>query len=267
MTKNSKGKLVIIGGAEDKKGECAILKKVVELVQGTGDNSLAVLTTATEYPREVGNEYFEIFKGLGIERVELLDIGNRNEAEQSEKAKIIQSTGGIFFTGGDQLRITTLLGGTLIDKVLKEAYEQGKVIAGTSAGASVMSVNMIVEGNSDDIPKLNTVKMAPGMGLVREIVIDQHFAQRGRIGRLLTAVAQNPNILGVGIDEDTAIIVDSEGVFEVYGSQTVTIIDGRGIKDTNVSETDSNQPLTLTNVLLHILTKGSKYNLKSRAPI
>lgn len=269
MEQNSKGKLVIIGGAEDKKGKCSILRKVVSLVQEVGStngtaDSLVIMTTATEKPGEVGQQYFKLFKALGISEVKVLDIKSRAEANRKENAQVIGESSGIFFTGGDQLKITATLGGTVVERTLKEGYFAGKVIAGTSAGASVMSGTMIVEGNSDDIPKLNTVKMAPGMELLKGIVIDQHFAQRGRIGRLLTAVAQNPATLGVGIDEDTAIIVDSEGIFEVYGSQTVTVIDGTKIKGTNVSETDSNQPLVLTDVGLHILAKGSKFNLENR---
>lgn len=263
---HGKGTLVIIGGAEDKQRECTILRKVIELAGGSKAR-LVILTTATERPAEVGQEYAKIFKRLGVENLEILDIPNRGMGQKESTVTIIEEAGAIFFTGGDQLRITSLLGGTALDRALHRAYKRGAVVAGTSAGASVMSTTMIVEGAGQEAPKQNTVKMAPGMGLLDGVVIDQHFAQRGRLGRLLTAVAQNPCILGIGLDEDTAIVVYPSGEFEVIGSQTVTIIDGVEIKHTNVSEVQPNQGLALTDVKLHVLPAGYGYSLQERRPL
>ncbi len=260
------GTLLIIGGAEDKEGDCLILRKFVQLAGGPRAR-IVIMTSATAHPREVGSQYQEIFDRLGVEEVQILDIPSREEANQSRGGEIIRQASGIFFTGGDQLRITSLIGGTAVDAALHRAYAAGIIIAGTSAGASAMSETMIVEGNSDDAPKKNTLKMAPGMGLIKEVVVDQHFAQRGRLGRLLTAVAQNPNMLGVGIDEDTAVVVTADGQFEVIGSQTVTVVDGQTISFTNVSELEPSQPLALTNVILHILPAGFRFDLNERSPV
>jgi cyanophycinase len=261
-----KGLLIIIGGAEDKKGECIILRKVVELAS-VNNGKLVILTTATAKPGEVGAEYGEIFRRLGIDELEILDIPHREVGQQPTAVSLVEQAGAIFFTGGDQLRITSLLGGTALDQALHRAYQRGAVVAGTSAGASAMSATMIVEGAGQETPKQNTVKMAPGMGLLNGVVIDQHFAQRGRLGRLLTAVAQNPRILGIGLDEDTAIVVHSDGNFAVIGSQTVSVIDGMEINHTNVSEIQPNQGLALTNVKLHILPAGYGYSLQERRPL
>ncbi|SJZ74633.1 cyanophycinase [Selenihalanaerobacter shriftii] len=263
MNEKIRGRLLIIGGAEDKKGECQILNKVVELLDHKL-SKLIILTTATRFPEEVGKEYQEIFMNLGLKEVEAINIESRDKADDTEIVNKIKNSAGVFFTGGDQLRITSLLGGSKVFGALHQIYRQGKLIAGTSAGAAVMSGTMIVKGESDDTPKKCTLKMAPGMGLLEEVIIDQHFAQRGRIGRLLLAIAQNPYMLGIGIDEDTAILVNSTGRFRVIGSQTATIVDGSQISHTNVSELESNQPLGLLDVKLHVIPAGYEYDLKSK---
>jgi len=260
------GTLVIIGGAEDKKNKCEILSKVAELA-GKRDANLVIMTAATEMPEVVGEEYRRIFTRLGVEKISVMNIASRKEANDESYLKCIEEATGVFFTGGDQLRITSLLGGTKVYQKLHEAYKRGVVIAGTSAGASVMSATMIVEGDSEKAPQKNTLKMAPGMGLIHGVVVDQHFAQRGRLGRLLTAVAQNPYVLGIGIDEDTAIVVGANERFEVYGSQTVTVVDGEQITSTNVFESKPDEFLTLTNVRLHVLAAGAGYDLHNRIPL
>lgn len=260
------GTLLIIGGAEDKKNECRILKRFVALAGGS-QAVVAVLTTATQEPATVGREYRQIFNRLGAGEVRVLDITTRDRADDPVSIGIIEGATGIFFTGGDQLRITSTIGGSGVNEALSEAYRSGVVIAGTSAGASVMSGTMIVGGNSDDAPKMNTLNMAPGMGLLEEVVIDQHFAQRGRLGRLLAAVAHNPYILGIGIDEDTAVIVNPEARLEVIGSQTVTIIDGRNVSHTNVSELQTGQPLALVGINLHVIPAGYGFDLRARLPL
>jgi cyanophycinase len=260
-----KGRLMIIGGAEDKQGKQEILSKVAHLVSDDGGR-LVIITTATEKPEDVGLLYKRVFKELGLSAIDIVDINSRSEANDEQIVRIIGDASGLFFTGGDQLRITSVLGGTKVYSALHEAYERGVLIVGTSAGASAMSDNMIVEGSNDDTPKKSVVRMAPGMGLLEEVVIDQHFAQRGRIGRLLGAIAQNPYILGVGIDEDTAILVGPEPVFEVFGSQTVTVVDGSRSSYSNVSELAPVEPLAFFNVSIHILPAGCGFDLKQRIP-
>lgn len=265
MGKKVDGTLLIIGGAEDKDGKCEILSRFVEM-SGKTKGPLIVVTTATQEPESVGQEYDKIFKRLGAGNVEVLDLNTRQKANQKQTAELLEKAGGIFFSGGDQLRITSTLGGTIANESLKKAYLKGVIIAGTSAGASGMSSTMIVEGDSDEAPKLNTIKMAPGLGLIEEVVVDQHFAQRGRIGRLLSAVAHNPYILGIGVDEDTAVLVYPDAKLEIIGSQTVTFIDGRGVGFTNVSELTPGQALAMENVTLHVLPKGFGFNLFTRTP-
>jgi len=263
MNGNSKGMLIIIGGAEDKKGNKDILKHVLES-SGGSNSSLTIITTATEKPGEVGNEYRKVFQELNAPNINVLNINSRDEGNLEENASIVENSTGIFFTGGDQLRITSIIGGTLVHAALKKAYENGSTIAGTSSGASVMSSTMIVDGNSNDAARKCTLKMAPGLGLIEEAIIDQHFDQRGRFGRLLTGVAENPHMLGIGIDEDTAIKVLPEGAFEVIGSNAVTVIDGTAIKSSNVSELKPDEILAITNVIIHVLPCGYRFNIKKR---
>ena len=260
------GNLLIIGGAEDKKGDCLILKEFVELANGR-DARIVIMPTATEEPEKVGERYSEIFKGIGVSEVEVLKIDCRKDAMSEKAQRSIEESTGIFFTGGDQLRITSLLGGTPVDHSLQRVYKDGVVIAGTSAGAAAMSSTMIIGGNGESTPQMGILNMAPGMGLLNEAVVDQHFAQRGRLGRLLAAVAQNPYILGIGIDEDTAVLINSAAKLKVIGSQTVTIVDGRDSGFTNVSELKPHQPLAITDVLVHILPHGYFYDLKERKPL
>ncbi|WP_094605382.1 Cyanophycinase [Sporomusa silvacetica DSM 10669] len=260
------GSLLIIGGHEDKVGECLILRQFIDMAGGR-NSQIVVIATATGQPRLVGNEYRQLFSSLGVATVTIMAIVDREAANQQEQAEIIKQATGIFFTGGDQLRFTSILGGSAVDAAIRAAFRQGAVIAGTSAGAAVMSETMIVAGNSNDTPKKSSLIMAQGMGFLTEGVVDQHFAQRGRINRLLEAVAQNPHVLGIGIDEDTALVVGPDRLCQVIGSQTVTIIDGKGIIYSNISESNRYQPLAISNVLLHILPAGFGFDLNLRLPL
>ena len=265
MSEKINGKLIIIGGAEDKKGDKEILKRVCGFINKENDVIL-VATIATEYPRESLENYREVFTKLGVKKIKGLDISNRIQAFEEINLKSIEEASLIFFTGGDQLRITSMVGGTPIYGALKKAGERGCIIVGTSAGASVMSDTMIVQGDDEDSPRKCTLKMAPGLGFVENIMIDQHFDQRGRIGRLLTGIAQNPEVLGIGIDEDTAIIVSDNGIAEVIGSGAVYFVDGSGITHSNVSEQYSDEVLSMYNVKLHVLKEGNKFNILTKAP-
>jgi cyanophycinase len=261
-----KGNLIIIGGAEDKKGEKEILKEVCSKIDKENEK-LVIATIATELPKEVGAEYTDIFKNLGVKNIDILDIQYRDDACRESNINLIKSASLVFFTGGDQLRITSLVGGTPIYDALKESVEKGCVFVGTSAGASVVSDTMIITGKDEESPKKWNLKMSPGLGLIKDVIIDQHFAQRGRIGRLLTGVAENPESLGIGIDEDTAIMVNPKAEFEVIGSGAVYVIDGSSISYTNISEQYPEEVLSMFDIKMHVLKCGDKFALSERRPI
>ncbi|MBD7915167.1 cyanophycinase [Clostridium sp. Sa3CUN1] len=265
MAEKIKGDLIIIGGAEDKEGDKEILKKVCNSINKDKDIIL-IATIATEYPKEAFKKYKKIFENLGVKNIKGLNVEEREDSLNENNIRLIEEAELIFFTGGDQLRITSLVGGTSIYDALKRASENGCMIVGTSAGASVMSDTMIVNGEDEESPRKFTLKMAPGLGLLEGVMIDQHFAQRGRIGRLLTGIAQNPEVLGVGIDEDTALLVRDNGDAQVIGSGAVYFLDARNITYSNVSEQNYNEVLSMFNVKLHVLKEGDKYNLLSRLP-
>lgn len=256
------GHLIIIGGAEDKTGGGEILGEVCEMLEE--NDLLSIITTATQLPDEVGENYRQVFLDMGIKKIQVLDIDTRDIANDKKICELIRKSKGIFFTGGDQLRITSILGGTLAYHAIKEVYYHGGIIIGTSAGASVMSSTMIVEGDDNEPAKKCTLKMAPGLALINNTIIDQHFDQRGRYGRLLCGVAENPDVLGIGIDEDTAIKVYPDSSFEVLGTNTVTVIDGTSIKGSNVSEQSPNEMLAIIGVTVHILPQGYRFDIKSR---
>jgi len=266
MPETERGSLVIIGGAEDKRADKAILKEVIKLAGGESSH-IALITTATNSPEEAGLEYKKLFGELGAGSVISINITDRECANNIEGLKVLNDATCIFFVGGDQLRISSILGGTEVHRIIRELYEEGRVIAGTSAGASMMSEIMVVEGRDEEAPRKCTLKMAPGMDLLAGVIIDQHFNQRGRIGRLLAAVAQNPSIIGIGIDEDTAMIVNKNLEFRVKGSGVVTVVDGRDISFTNISEQYPDDPLAITNVKIHILPKDYGFNLIKKQEI
>ncbi|NLJ31013.1 MAG: cyanophycinase [Clostridiales bacterium] len=256
------GYLIIIGGAEDKNGESVILKQAPQML--SEGEILTVLTTATEKPEEVGADYYEVFQRLGVKNVQILDISTRDDAENENNCGKIRSSKCVFMTGGDQLRITSILGGTAAYAELKSCYNRGGIIMGTSAGASVMSSTMVVQGKDNEPARKCTLKMAPGLGLLGGVIIDQHFDQRGRFGRLLCGVAENPDVLGIGIDEDTAVKLYPDMHFEIIGSNAVTIIDGKSIQCSNVSELNPDEILAIMGVTVHTLPRGYGFNLKDR---
>lgn len=259
------GKLVIIGGAEDKEGDCKILREFVRLSGGMQAH-IVVMTVATGLPGEVGAQYRDIFNRLGVESVRIVDTDRREDASDAKALEAIQNATGVFFTGGNQARITELLKDTELDATLHKRFAEGVVIAGTSAGAAMMPDVMIVEGEPETNPRVEVAKMDTGMGFLPGVVIDQHFAQRGRLGRLISAVVQQPVILGFGIDENTAIVVDGNQV-EVIGEGSVTVLDVENIEHTNVDNLLKDEPLALCGAKLHILPHGYSFDLKQRSVI
>lgn len=262
---DTQGQLVIIGGAEDKDGDCIILREFVRRAGGVKAN-IVVMTVATELPREVGEDYTKVFERLGVEEVRIVDTVTREDASSSSYLEAIEKATGVFFTGGDQARITSILKDTEIDKLLHKRFSEGMAIAGTSAGAAMMPDVMIVEGDSETNPRIEIVEMDRGMGFLPGVVIDQHFAERGRLGRLLSAVAQQPVVLGFGIDENTALVVNNNEL-EVIGEGAVTVIDVSAITHTNLDQILKDEDLALCGVKLHILPHGYRFDLASRQPI
>ena len=228
-----RGRLMAIGGGEDKEKDCRILKEFVRLAGGEKAR-ITVMTAATDLPEEAAAEYKKVFKRLGAKQVGAIDVSQRGDAMKPQSIEAVKRATGIFFTGGDQLHITSLMGGTDLQRAIIEAYENGAIIAGTSAGAAMMGNSMILTGDSDENPRFGSVEMAPGTDLIVGCMVDTHFSQRGRHGRLLTAVAHYPQDIGFGIDENTAVIVD-KNQFKVIGEGSVTVIDGCLI-DTHFSQ-------------------------------
>lgn len=265
MGEKIRGRLLIIGGAEDKEGSCLILRRFLELAGGERA-SVALITTATHRPQEVATEYHRLFLRLGANGVIHLNVCDRAEAAGRQATDSLKEVSGIFITGGDQLRLTSILGGTPLGRELHAAVERGAVLAGTSAGAAAMTEIMIVSGHEESAPKRSGVRLAPGLGFLKEVVVDQHFAERGRIGRLLAVVAQNPFILGLGLDEDTAVECDPAGFIAVIGSGACTVVDGLSIHHSNVSDSGVGEPLALTRVTLHVLPAGYSFDLQTREP-
>ncbi len=258
------GSLLIIGGHEDKDGEKTILRFLVKKIGKSA--KIGVVTIASQHPEQMFEEYERVFRGLGVRHVHHLRVESREEARHDTKVAVLRDADAVFFTGGDQLRITSQLGDTPIFSRVHEIFSSGGLIAGTSAGASVMTETMLVSGSASESQRIDSsLKLAPGFGLLPGVIIDQHFAERGRISRLLSAVAQNPRILGVGIDEDSAIYVQ-RGRFQVVGSNAVYVIDGSKISFTNITESDPDSPVGVYGLKLHVLNQADTFDFKTRRP-
>src|SRR5215203_4363226 len=257
--------LIIIGGKEDRSNDKLILREVARRV---GSGKLVVSTVAmARGTDELFAQYEKAFRALGVKHVFNLDINSRGEATQDSKLRILDNAQGVFFTGGDQMRITSQIGDTPVYQRIREIYDDGGVIAGTSAGASVMSETMLVVGGDEQSHVIGgSVRMAPGLGLVEGVIIDQHFMERGRFGRLMGAVAQNPKNLGIGIDEQTAIVVERGNGFYVLGSGAVYVIDGSDVSYSNIAEEDKHKTLSIYDMRVHMLSQGDRFDLLTRNP-
>ena len=265
MTINSLflGRLIAIGGNEDKADELIVLKRVVQEI-GKSDYKVGVITTASEDPEKRGEDYKNVFTTLGASKINIFDIKERFEANDRKTAKSIADFDLIFFTGGDQLRLTTILGGTRIFDAIQEHLVNGALIAGTSAGAAVFSDTMIYEGKSEDGLFKGSVLSTSGFGFVDKIIFDTHFMARGRIGRLVQIVTSNPTCIGVGIGEDSGVILRGDGVAEVVGTGQVIIVDGCGIGVSNIMDIKPGEPIAVENVRIHSLVDGYGYNFRKR---
>lgn len=268
MSSKKRGNLIIIGGHEDReaKDEQTILKQVAQrAIDGNG--RLALVTVASQEPEALIDTYVPLFKKLGLKQVDVLDIRTREDAYSENNLGKMVDAEVIFFTGGDQLRITSQIGDSPIYRCMQERYHQGATIAGTSAGAAAMPETMLISGPGDESNRISALGMAPGLALISNVVIDSHFAQRGRMGRLLGAVSQNPRNLGLGIDEDTAILVETDNKFRVLGSGAVYVLDGSTVTYSSLSQENPEGILTIHNVKLHVLGENDCFDLVNRRPL
>ena len=261
------GHLLVIGGAEDKYNERRILKKFLELAGGEQAEVL-IVPVASDFPEFASDIYVQAFRRLGVANPRVLRATSRQDVVSIDAEALLEGVTGVFITGGDQMRLVSVLGGTLFAQILRRMVsETNLVLAGTSAGAAGMSTSMIVRGESTPHPQRNSVSLSPGLGFLKNIIIDQHFTERGRISRLVTAVSYNPYNLGIGIDENTMIILDKEGTLEVFGAGTVTIVDGSQITYNEIAEVGDHQSFSVCGVNLNILGDGLLYDYFARTPI
>lgn len=254
---------MVIGGAEDKLKDRVILGRFVALAGGPGAH-IVVVSTASSLGEEATNLYREIFTQSGAGRVSGLRPLTREEADEPAAATLVDEATGIFLTGGNQLRLSLVVGGTALGEALLRANRRGVVVAGTSAGASAVSTHMVAFGASGATPKHRMVQISAGLGLLEGLVVDQHFEQRTRLGRLLAVVAQSPSLLGVGLDEDTAAIVDADEILEVLGRGAVTIIDGSQVR-TDAFQTKGHRPMMVSGAILHSLPSGYRFDIRTRS--
>jgi len=257
--------LIAIGGGElEEAGD--LLEGFLNLVKKASEARLVVMTIATNEPQDASEKYNRLFRKNGIRHIGIVDVSQRDDSFKEASLKKVRAADAIFFTGGDQLNVTSLLGGSRLHNLLHERVKDGIIVAGTSAGAAMMSNSMIVSGRSDTAPKVGGVKIAPGMDLLSSTIIDTHFSERGRHGRLLTAIAHYPQDLGIGIDEGTAIFIRGNE-FKVVGRGAVTIVDGSRMRHNNLPYRKDRETIGLCGVDIHVLPAGYKYNVEKRLPI
>lgn len=274
------GKLIAIGGNEDKGSfsepnseqknninffELQILSRILHEIKGPIDSIVEVITTASSIPEEVGEAYVTAFGKLGNHHVGLIHIKNRDDARKPEYIERIKNCDGVMFTGGNQLRLSTIFGGTEILDILHHRYiNEEFVIAGTSAGAMAMPSTMIYHGSSSGALFKGEIKITNGLAFIHNVIIDSHFDKRGRFGRVAQAVAANPNCIGIGLGEDTGVFITGGRYLEVIGSNMVTIVDGYEIQHSNIADLQDGSPISIENLRVHILTKGNCYDLRKR---
>ena len=277
---NPKGKLIIIGGAVDKGSfteknfdkqveknlnffETGILKRMIMESRLKENSRIEIVTTASKIPQVVGPEYAKALEYLGAKNVHVFHIDKREEALTEESLERIKMADVVMFTGGDQLRLTSILGGTpLHDLLLEKYHNENFIFVGTSAGAAAASNSMIYQGSSSEALLKGEVKMTSGLGLINDVVIDTHFVHRGRIGRLFQAVVGNPRVLGIGLGEDTGLLITNGKQMEAIGSGLVILVDGRHIKDTNLTQVEMGAPISIKNLVVHVMSQYDHYDLE-----
>ena len=257
--------MIAVGGGE-MKSATRVLEQLTQYLKGKKEPRVTVMTVATSDSEAAANKYNALFRSLGIKHIDVVDVSQREDAFAEASLKKIDSADAIFFTGGDQLNITSLMGGTPLHNRIYDRLQEGILIIGTSAGAAMMSSSMIVSGKSDSAPTVGGVEIAPGMDMIPDTIIDSHFSQRGRHGRLLTAIAHYPQVLGIGIDERTAIMTQN-GKFTVIGEGTVTVMDGSQMRHTDLPYRKDDETVGMFGVTVHVLPSGYSFDVKERRPI
>ena len=258
----TRGWIIPIGGAENKENDRHILERFVR-VSGGSDADIVVIPTASRL-HETGPRYERLFRDIGAARVTVMDFDTRRDCHEPGRLERLEQASGVFFTGGNQLRLTTLLGGTPVAKMIRTSNAQGVTVGGTSAGASILSEHMIAFGDEGSSVISGSVRLAPGLGLTNRFIIDQHFRQRDRLGRLLTALAYNPFAIGIGLDEDTAAFIGPDETVEVEGSGGVTIVDAADVSYSSMDSVTEGQPVCMLGLRLHVLVAGATFNLHTR---
>ena len=261
-TDAARGPIIPIGGAEDKTGARDVLARVIALAGGP-EARIVIIPTASELC-DTGDRYAALFQELGVARADVLAITEREHARVPGAVRTVDRATGIFMTGGNQLRLSTILGGTPLAQAVRRANAAGVLVAGTSAGAAVIAEHMIATGKVGPTPTTEGVTLAPGLGLTNRLIIDQHFRQRDRLGRLLTAVSFNPFATGVGIDEDTALVLGADKTFEVIGSGTVTVVDPSELNYSSMDSARPGEPVSLIGLRVHVLAAGCRYDTTTR---
>ncbi|MBV8882704.1 MAG: cyanophycinase [Chroococcidiopsidaceae cyanobacterium CP_BM_RX_35] len=266
----TKTAVMVIGGAEDKVHGCEILHTFF-CRSGFSDAHIAVIPSASREPAITGGRYLSIFGEMGAKQIELLDIREREQCETAEVLACLEACTGVFLTGGDQLRLCAVLSDTQAMQIIRQRVQRGQLtVAGTSAGAAVMGHHMIAGGGSGESPNRALVDLAVGLGIIPEVIVDQHFQNRNRMARLISAIAAHPDRLGIGIDEDTCAMLEGDALLQVVGKGTVTIIDSSEVSYTNQSQVGTTDPLSVHNLRLHLLSHGDRFHLQRRtvlAPI
>jgi cyanophycinase len=258
----TRGYIIPVGGGEDKAGPAMILRRFAALCGGAAAR-VAIIPTASEM-HDTGQRYQELFERLGVAEAHVIPVLSRADCEDPGWLELLDRVDGVFMTGGNQLRLSTMIGGTAIAKAMRRRNAAGMHVAGTSAGASFLSEHMIAFGKEGASPRARIVTLAPGLGLHREVIIDQHFRQRDRLGRLLTALAYNPYLVGIGLDEDTAAFIAPDDRLEVVGTGAITVVDPSDLEFSSMARVRKNDPVCLIGLRLHILDHGSTFDLETR---
>ncbi len=257
-----RGWIIPIGGAEDRESRRQILKRFVRHCGGR-DANIVIIPTASRRA-DTGARYQDLFERLEGGHASVVDFAEREDGQRDDYLRQIENATGVFFTGGNQLRITTILGGTPAAKLIRNRNACGMHVASTSAGASILSEHMIAFGKEGASPRASSVRLAPGLGLTNRFIIDQHFRQRDRLGRLVAALAYNPFAIGIGLDEDTAAFIGPDNTLEVEGSGAVTVVDAGDLQFSSMAGASLNQPVCLLGLTIHLLVSGATYNLHTR---
>jgi cyanophycinase len=263
VTSGSRGFIIPIGGAEDKVSARAILARFAQLCGGP-EARVVVVPTASVLP-DTGARYQEVFGALGVPETRVLEVQQRQDAENPAVEELLQWATGVFLTGGNQLRLSTILGGTVVARTIRRVNARGVHVAGTSAGAAFVSEHMIAFGKEGATPLAGQATLAAGLGLTNRIIVDQHFTQRDRLGRLLSALAYNPFAIGIGLDEDTGAFIDPDNRLEVVGSGGITVVDAGQLEYSSMATAREGAPVEMLGIRLHILANGGVYDLSRRA--